>query len=64
MTVKNKVPEGNCGRATPSLRYLQEEHKEIEINKNKGYLGNVVKITYRKNFLIVNNIKFENLHYI
>ena len=55
MTVKNKVPEGNCGRATPSLRYLQEEHKEIEINNNKGYFWMSAKITYRKIFLIVNN---------
>ncbi len=37
MEEKNKLKEGNCGRATPSLRYLQEELKEIEINNNKGY---------------------------
>ena len=48
MTVKNKVPEGNCGRATPSLRYLQD--KEIELNNNKGYFWNICQNNLPEDF--------------
>jgi hypothetical protein len=50
MTVKSKQPEGNCGRATPSLRYLQTEHKGIELNNNKGYFWNVCQNNLPEDF--------------
>jgi hypothetical protein len=34
MKVRHKVKDGNSGRATPSLRYHQNQ---IELNNNKGY---------------------------
>jgi hypothetical protein len=47
MEVKNKVQEGNSGRATPSLRYLQ---KQIEINNNKGYFSSVCQNNQPEDF--------------
>jgi hypothetical protein len=51
------VPEGNFGRAMPSLRYLfnnllgyQEKHKEIELNNNKGYFWNVCQNNQPEDF--------------
>lgn len=50
MEVRNKVQEGNFGRATPSLRYLQEVVKEIEINNNKGYFSIVCQNNLPEDF--------------
>jgi len=47
MKVKNKQQEGNSGRATPSLRYLQ---KEIEINIVNGYFSNVCQNNLPEDF--------------
>ena len=50
MEVKNKLNEGNSGRATPSLRYLEKELKEIETNNNKGYFSNVCQNNLPEDF--------------
>jgi len=50
MKVKNKVQDGNSGRATPSLRYHQQESKEIELNNNKGYFKNVCQNNLPEDF--------------
>jgi len=50
MKAKNKMKEGNSGRATPSLRYLQNQHKEIEINNNKGYFSSVCQNNQPEDF--------------
>lgn len=47
MEVRNKIKEGNFGRATPSLRYLQEQ---IEINNKKGYFNNVCQNNLPEDF--------------
>ena len=39
MEAIKKIVEGNSGRATPSLRYLQKIHKEIELNNKEGYFS-------------------------
>ena len=50
MKVKNKQQEGNSGRATPSLRYLQLDTKEIELNNSKGYFRNVCQNNLPEDF--------------
>ena len=57
MEVRNKIKEGNfglpwrqTGRATPSLRYLQKQDKEIEINNNKGYFSGVCQNNLPEDF--------------
>jgi len=50
MKVKNKLQDGNYGRATPSLRYHQKESKEIELNKDKGYFRNVCQNNLPEDF--------------
>jgi len=50
MKVKNKAIAGNSGRATPSLRYQQEEPKAIELNNNKGYFRNVCQNNQPEDF--------------
>jgi len=50
MKVKNKVIDGNSGRATPHLRYLHEKHKEIELINNKGYFSNVCQNNLPEDF--------------
>ena len=50
MKVKNKLPDGNSGRATPTLCNHQEKHKEIEINNNKGYFWNVCQNNLPEDF--------------
>jgi hypothetical protein len=49
MKLKNKVQDGNYGRATPSLGYHQEE-QEIELNNNKGYFRNVCQNNLPEDF--------------
>lgn len=47
---ENKKKEGNCGRATPSLRYLQKAVKEIDINNDKGYFSTVCQNNLPEDF--------------
>lgn len=50
MEVKNKTDEGNSGRATPSLRYLEKVVKEIDINNDKGYFSTVCQNNLPEDF--------------
>jgi hypothetical protein len=50
MEVKIKLQDGNCSRATPSLRYHQVRVKEIELNNNKGYFRNVCQNNLPEDF--------------
>lgn len=50
MEVKNKMKKGNYGRATPSLRYLQKQDVEIEMNNNKAYFSNVCQNNQPEDF--------------
>lgn len=50
MELKNKKKEGNSGRATPSLRYLEKAVKEIDINIDKGYFSTVCQNNLPEDF--------------
>jgi len=50
MKLKNKAIDGNSGRATPSLRYHQEDPEEIELNNSKGYFNNVCQNNQPEDF--------------
>ena len=53
MKLKNESHEGNYSRATPSFR---SPHVMVEIIKENSYVDlQLINITYRKIFLIVNN---------